>query len=119
MFWLIKLIFTGIYFTFVKRPYMKRIYFLFCASLIISSCKKEGCTDETANNYNSKAKKDDGSCTYDTAPTEPKLIFVFDFDSTQVRLDNFGMPSTIPYTIGRWSCFVPCRRNYAWWSKCN
>lgn len=28
------------------------------------SCKKEGCTDETATNYNSKAKKDDGSCEY-------------------------------------------------------
>jgi hypothetical protein len=29
------------------------------------SCKKEGCTDATANNYNEEAKKDDGSCTYD------------------------------------------------------
>lgn len=31
----------------------------------------------------------------DTA-TGPKLNFVFKFDSTQVRLDNFGQPSTIP-----------------------
>jgi len=29
------------------------------------SCKKEGCTDETATNYNEEAKKDDGSCTYE------------------------------------------------------
>ena len=29
------------------------------------SCKKEGCTDATANNYSEEAKKDDGSCTYD------------------------------------------------------
>lgn len=28
------------------------------------SCKKEGCTDTTATNYNSEAKKDDGSCVY-------------------------------------------------------
>jgi hypothetical protein len=28
------------------------------------SCKKEGCTDSTATNYSSKAKKDDGSCKY-------------------------------------------------------
>jgi hypothetical protein len=31
------------------------------------SCKKEGCTDSTATNYDSKAKKDDGSCTYAAA----------------------------------------------------
>lgn len=34
-------------------------------SLGAVSCKKEGCTDPEANNYNDKAKKDDGSCTYD------------------------------------------------------
>jgi hypothetical protein len=29
-----------------------------------SSCKREGCTDSKALNYDAKAKKDDGSCTY-------------------------------------------------------
>ena len=38
----------------------------------VSSCKKEGCTDATANNYNSEAKKDDGSCTY-TDEVDPYL----------------------------------------------
>jgi hypothetical protein len=33
-------------------------------ALSISSCKKEGCTDETATNYDEKAKEDDGSCKY-------------------------------------------------------
>lgn len=37
--------------------------------IVLSACKKEGCTDSTATNYNSKAKKDDGSCLYDT--TDP------------------------------------------------
>ncbi len=35
------------------------------AGLLFSSCKREGCTDETANNYDEKAKEDDGSCEYD------------------------------------------------------
>ena len=30
--------------------------------------------------------------------TGPKLIFKFKFDSTQQRLDNFGMPATLPST---------------------
>lgn len=32
--------------------------------LVFSACKKKGCTDNGAVNYNSKAKKDDGSCLY-------------------------------------------------------
>ncbi|MEN9302458.1 MAG: hypothetical protein RL264_887 [Bacteroidota bacterium] len=44
----------------------KAFLFLFIATgtLTMTSCKKKGCTDETAVNYNSKAKKDDGSCLY-------------------------------------------------------
>ena len=34
------------------------------AVLIFDSCKKEGCTNADADNYDSSAKKDDGSCTY-------------------------------------------------------
>jgi hypothetical protein len=39
---------------------------LLCAAFIIplSGCKKEGCTDRSALNYDTKAKKDDGACTY-------------------------------------------------------
>lgn len=73
--------------------------------LIISSCSKKGCTDPKANNYDAEAKKDDGSCvlptdtnTNDSTPTAAtyKVKFVFKFDSTQERLDNFGQPSTVP-----------------------
>ena len=47
---------------------MKKILFLASVVLIsttqLTSCKKKGCTDSTAVNYNEKAKKDDGSCLY-------------------------------------------------------
>lgn len=51
---------------------MKTIYktlsFIVIGALVftMSSCKKEGCTDETALNFNQDAKKDNGSCTYET-----------------------------------------------------
>ncbi|UTW63237.1 DUF4856 domain-containing protein [bacterium SCSIO 12741] len=44
-----------------------------------SSCKKEGCTDPTATNYDSDAKEDDGSCiaaTVDSKYTQPST-YVF------------------------------------------
>ena len=38
----------------------------------ITSCKKKGCMDATASNYNADAKKDDGSCTYaSSSPNTP------------------------------------------------
>ena len=37
------------------------------ASIIVTSCRKEGCTDETALNYSVEAKKEDGSCQYESA----------------------------------------------------
>ncbi|MDC3252744.1 hypothetical protein OAU25_00680 [Crocinitomicaceae bacterium] len=36
----------------------------------LTSCKREGCTDPLANNYNEKAKNDDGNCTYDIEENE-------------------------------------------------
>ncbi|TNE53564.1 MAG: hypothetical protein EP338_11110 [Bacteroidetes bacterium] len=39
-----------------------------------ASCKKEGCTDSNAENFNSEAKKDDGSCTYKSYTLEPTTV---------------------------------------------
>ena len=33
---------------------------------LVMSCKKEGCTDATAINYNVEAKKDDGTCKHES-----------------------------------------------------
>ena len=44
---------------------MKKVIFLpLCLILVFSSCKKQGCTDPNANNYNSSANEDNGNCAY-------------------------------------------------------
>lgn len=50
---------------------MKLTSLVFAAILGVGfvSCKKKGCTDPTANNYNAEAEKNDESCTYD--PVDP------------------------------------------------
>ncbi|TXC78817.1 hypothetical protein [Luteibaculum oceani] len=42
---------------------LRVLLFVFIAAAF-TQCKKEGCTDPNANNYNTEAKKSDGSCTY-------------------------------------------------------
>jgi len=59
------------------------------ALITFSACKKEGCTDETATNYNDKAKKDDGSCLYDEEPA-------YNIPSTYSFTDGAGN-STVSY----------------------
>lgn len=34
--------------------------------LLFTACKKQGCTDDLASNFDSEAEKDDGSCEYST-----------------------------------------------------
>ena len=46
---------------------LRILSYLFLAVLILTTapgCKREGCTDPNADNYDSKAKSDDGSCVY-------------------------------------------------------
>ena len=53
-----------------KITFFTGILLLAIATTTFTACKKKGCTDSTASNYDSGAKKDDGSCTYITGCTD-------------------------------------------------
>ncbi len=43
----------------------KTLFILGIGLLALGSCKKEGCNNSNASNYDSGAEKDDGSCTFE------------------------------------------------------
>jgi hypothetical protein len=66
---------------------MKRKIFLLSLvaavlTLAIAGCKREGCTDPKATNYDSDAKKDNGTCVYPEEPTPviPTKEITLDWD---------------------------------------
>jgi len=50
---------------------LKQIAFVGLGVFAMMACKKEGCTDPLADNYDEKANHDDGSCSYDGTGTGP------------------------------------------------
>ena len=68
---------------------------------VFTSCKKKGCTDHHAENFDAKAKKDDGSCTYaPVADTETDFKILFhqlsgtnSFALNTTYVDDYGNDS--------------------------
>jgi hypothetical protein len=66
---------------------MKTKFFALSIVLIsLASCKKEGCTDPKATNYNEKAKKDNGNCIY--TPTPVTIEFEHTVDGSSLQFDQ-------------------------------
>jgi len=59
------------------------------ATLSLASCAKKGCTDERADNFNTEATEDDGSCNATETVAKYKGTFVV----------NEACPATDTYTI--------------------
>lgn len=83
----------------MKRKHIFAIFIFTVAGLsVLNSCKKD--KDETPATTTTTTPPA-AVCTPHNGYTPdgtpgPRLVFKFRFDSTQVRLDNFGNPSTVP-----------------------
>lgn len=75
-----------------------------------SSCKKKGCTDPTATNYDSKAKKDDGSCVFPTGTTVlPPITSSSNVEGYEILSKLSGIwngPVTSPTPLGSFSEWI-------------
>lgn len=78
---------------------MKKVILILVTTTIIFSCKKKTETpvEDPAPTTTGSVTYGDPDSVWTSTGSGPHLIFKFKFDSTQIRLDNFGNPSpTIP-----------------------
>ncbi|MCT4581951.1 MAG: imelysin family protein [Flavobacteriales bacterium] len=75
----------------MKNKFLYLILITAVTNITLNSCKRKGCTDSNASNYDEKAKKDDGSCEYNT---------VGEYDRTKMLTnlaDNYIIPAYTNY----------------------
>lgn len=65
----------------------RRIRLLLMATIFFSSCKKEGCTDEVAVNFDVEASEDDGSCRYEK--DEIDILGVYQLDGVVRKVGHY------------------------------
>jgi len=85
---------------------MKRSYLNFVAILglaagvaVLPGCKKDGCTDPAASNYDDAAKNDDGSCVYDAVTGELTENTTWGADRIYYLQGRVVVPSGVTLTI--------------------
>ena len=74
------------------------------AIFAITGCQKEGCTDSKALNYDSEAKKDNGTCVYHLPEPDPRDQYLGNYlvtDSTFMMGDFYEVKTyTLQVTTG-------------------
>lgn len=68
----------------------------FTSVLAFNSCKKDKDDEPAATTPTTPYVACAPATSYTPTGATPRLVFKFKFDSTQVRLDNLGNPSTVP-----------------------
>lgn len=74
-----------------------RILLIGIMLLGIMSCKKEGCTDSAAINYDAEAKKDDGSCIFPQPDPRDPYLGSFLVTDTLYMFGSFS--EAVTYTL--------------------
>jgi len=86
-----------------------------CMGLLVLGCKRHGCMEKDANNFDSKATNDDGTCDYDDPPGAVSLTVGFDcttkrgIDFSEKRVecdscssDTFSVSTDIIFSKDKW-----------------